>query len=164
MAEFENSIGESNEWYTPPEIFKNLDCEFDLDPCSPGKKHWVPAKKIFTKQHDGLSKNWAGFVFMNPPFGGRNGHIPWIEKFIKHGSGIGVVRAYTSSGWFHDYIPKVDCILFPKGKTKFIRPDGTIGKSPGHGIVLIGMGNKAAEVLRNCDLGIYFPIKSKKSG
>jgi hypothetical protein len=36
MAEHENSIGESDEWYTPPEIFDALGLTFDLDPCSPG--------------------------------------------------------------------------------------------------------------------------------
>ena len=30
--------------------------------------------------------------------------------------------------------------LFPRGKTKFIRPDGTVGSSPGHGIVILAIG------------------------
>ena len=45
MAEHEPSIGETSEWFTPPEIFKALELVFDLDPCSPGPGHWVPAKK-----------------------------------------------------------------------------------------------------------------------
>jgi hypothetical protein len=32
MAEHEPCIGETSEWYTPPEIFKALDLTFDLDP------------------------------------------------------------------------------------------------------------------------------------
>ena len=70
MAEHENSIGESDEWYTPPEIFHALGERFDLDPCSPGAGHWVPADKFYTKLHDGLKQPWDGFVFVNPPFGG----------------------------------------------------------------------------------------------
>jgi hypothetical protein len=31
-------------------------------------------------------------------------------------------------------------MLFPRGKTKFVRPSGLIGKQPGHAIVLLGMG------------------------
>ena len=155
MAEFENSIGKSNEWYTPPEIFKALNCEFDLDPCSPGKGHWVPAKEIYTKEDDGLSKDWEHkFVFMNPPFGGRNGHIPWLEKFIENKNGIGVCRSYTSSAWFQKYIPLMDICLFPKGKTKFVRPDGTIGRAPGHGIVLVGIGQKAMYHIIHSNLGL----------
>lgn len=152
MAEHENSIGESDEWYTPPEMFAALNCEFDLDPCSPGKDHrycTVPAKRAYTKMDDGLLQQWSGFVFMNPPYGGRNGHVPWIDKFLDHGNGIALVRSYTSAGWFHDYAVNAEIMLFPRGKTKFIRPDGSVGKSPGHGVVLLGVGLKAIAVLKN---------------
>ena len=36
MAEHENCIGETSEWYTPPEIFAALRLTFDLDPAHPG--------------------------------------------------------------------------------------------------------------------------------
>lgn len=157
MSEWEG-VGESDEWYTPPEIFNALGIEFDIDVASPGKHHWVPAKKVYTKDDDGLSKNWQGLVFMNPPFGGRNGQVPWLEKFIKHGNGIAIVAARTSSKWFQDLIPKVDAMLFPRGKTKFIRPDGTVGKSPGSGIVIIAMGDFCVQKLKDSKLGMFVTI------
>src|SRR5262249_4266353 len=46
-------IGATSDWYTPPEIFKALRLVFDLDPCSPGRDHWVPGKKIYTIDDDG---------------------------------------------------------------------------------------------------------------
>jgi DNA N-6-adenine-methyltransferase (Dam) len=100
MAEHENSIGESDEWYTPPEIFDALKLTFDFDPCSPGPDHWVPARRIYTKADDGLKQHWrkGELVFMNPPYGGRNGHVPWLRKFLAHANGIAIVRSYTSSG------------------------------------------------------------------
>jgi hypothetical protein len=152
----ENCIGETSEWYTPPEIFTKLNVTFDLDPCSPGPAHWVPAVNVITKESNGLSHPWEGFVFMNPPFGNRHGHLPWLEKFFSHNNGIAIVRAYTSSGWWHDYMPRADMIVFPRGKTQFIRPDGTVGKSPGHGVALIGMGDRACEVLLNSSLGMVW--------
>lgn len=155
MAEHEPNTGASDEWYTPPDMLQALNETYDLDPCSPGAGHWLPALRVYTKQDDGLKQNWEGFVFMNPPFGGRNGHIPWLDKFLKHGNGIAVVRAYTSAGWFHDYAVKADAMLFPKGKTKFVRPDGSIGKSPGHGVVLLAMGQRAMRSLRESGLGLY---------
>lgn len=158
MAEHEPSIGGSDEWYTPPEIFKALGLTFDLDPCSPGSGHWVSALKVYTKVDDGLSLSWSGLVFMNPPFGGRNGHVPWLRKFIEHADGIAIVRAYTSSAWFHQWAVKADAMLFPRGKTKFIRPDGSIGKAPGHGVVLLGMGKRSCEALRRSRLGLYVPL------
>ncbi len=95
---------------------------------------------------------------MNPPFGGRNGHIPWLEKFLAHGNGIGIVRAYTSAGWFHDFAIHADAMLFPRGKTKFVRPDGSVGRAPGHGIVLLAKGDRAKKALRNSGLGLYVEL------
>jgi hypothetical protein len=158
MAEHEPCIGMSSEWYTPPEIFTALGLTFDLDPCSPGLGHWVPAWRIYTKADDGLSQEWNGCVFMNPPFGGRNGHVPWLRKFLEHGNGIAIVRAYTSSDWFHEWAVRAETMLFPRGKTKFIRPDGSIGTAPGHGVVLLGMGRTANAALLQSGLGMFVPI------
>ncbi len=158
MAEHENSIGESDEWFTPPSIFDALGLRFDLDPCSPGPGHWVPADRIYTEADDGLVQPWSGSVFMNPPFGGRNGHVPWLTKFFDHNNGIAIVRAYTSSAWWHEHMPRADAILFPKGKTKFIRPDGSVGNSPGHGIVLIAMGDRHVQALANSGLGMLWRL------
>jgi hypothetical protein len=154
VAEHEPSIGASDDWYTPREIFAALGETFDLDPCSPGRGHWVPARTLYTKADDGLSQPWGGFVFMNPPFGGRNGHVPWLQRFLAHGHGIAIVRAYTSSAWFHEHAVKAHAMCFPRGKTKFIRPDGSIGKAPGHGVVLLGMGERAVQALERSGLGL----------
>ena len=154
MAEHENRIGESDEWYTPPWIFDRLGLRFDLDSCSPGPDHWVPANQVYTD--NGLEREWYGRVFMNPPFGGRNGHVPWLIKFIQHGNGIGIVRAYTSAGWFHDHMPEIDLVCFPRGKTKFIRPDGTEGSAPGHGVVIMAMGSECCDALAQSGIGMLW--------
>lgn len=156
MAEHEPCVGLSDDWYTPREYFDAIGLIYDLDPCSPGPDHWVPARKIYTKADDGLRQEWRGLVFMNPPFGAGHGHVPWLVKFLDHSNGVAIVRAYTSSDWWHDHVwPRAQTLLFPAGKTKFVRPDGTIGKSPGHGVVLIGMGALAADALRNSRLGHF---------
>jgi DNA N-6-adenine-methyltransferase (Dam) len=156
MAEHEPCLGESDDWYTPPAIFDALGIRFDLDPCSPGLGHWVPADRVYTAADDGLRQPWSGKVFMNPPFGGRNGHVPWLLKFFDHGNGIAIVRSYTSSGWWHDHMHRADALLWPRGKTKFIRPDGTVGKAPGHGVVLIGMGIECCRALEHSGLGMFW--------
>jgi DNA N-6-adenine-methyltransferase (Dam) len=159
MAEHENSIGESDNWYTPPEIFEALRLTFDLDPAHPGAgtEHCcVPAKRIYTEEEDGLAQPWHGLVWLNMPFGGRNGHVPWLRKFLAHGNGIAIVRSYTPSGWWHAEMHKAEMILFPKGKTKFIRPDGSVGRAPGHGVVLIGAGAVACKALLGSGLGMVW--------
>lgn len=179
MAEHEPCIGKSDDWYTPPHYFEAFGCWFALDPCSPGPGHWVPADEIYTKADDGLSKPWKGFVFMNPPFGGRFGHVPWLERFFAHGNGIGIVRAYTSSSWWHDWMPKADSICFPRGKTRFVPSKETrlrleeearqrarkkglstakFNNAPGHGIAIFSAGPKGREVLARCGLGMLWPI------
>ena len=159
MAEHENCIGETSEWYTPPEIFAALKLTFDLDPAHPGLGHphcCVPAHRVYTQVDDGLRQPWHGLVFCNPPYGARHGHVPWLERFIAHGNGIGVFRAYTSSGWWHALMPKVELICFPCGKTRFVRADGTIGMSPGHGTALLGMGEVACGALLRSSLGMIW--------
>jgi hypothetical protein len=163
LADHVASPHPSDDWYTPPDIFAALQLTFDLDPCSPGPSHWVPARHVYTKDDDGLAQDWTGCVFMNPPFGGRHGHVPWLEKFLAHGNGIAVVRAYTSAGWFHDYAVKADTMLFPRGKTKFIRPDGSTGSAPNHGIVLLGMGAAANDALRRSGLGLFVPVNTSRA-
>lgn len=50
----------SDEWATPEEIFNSLDEEFSftLDPCSTEENH--KCDKYFTKEDDGLKKQWGG--------------------------------------------------------------------------------------------------------
>jgi hypothetical protein len=161
MAEHELAVPlEPSEWFTPPEYFKALGLVFDLDPCSPGPDHWVPAKKIYTKADDGLRQPWHGLVFMNPPFGGRRGHVlPWLLKFFAHGNGIALCAARTSADWFHEVVvPSAELLCFPNGKTKFIRADGSVGKEPGTGVVLIGAGVVACEALKRSQLGVCMTI------
>lgn len=157
MAEHEPCIGASDNWYTPPEIFTALSLQFDLDPAS-GEGDFVPAYRKIRLPDDGLLAPWSGLIWMNPPFGGRNGQVPWLQKFNQHMNGIALVAARTSSGWWHDLVPSADCIVFPRGKTKFIRPDGSVGKSPGTGIALIGIGQRAYGALKQCDLGMFLRI------
>jgi hypothetical protein len=166
VAEHEPCIGQSDDWYTPADLLEAIGETYDLDPCAPeyGRAYYsVKAAKEYTTEHDGLAMPWEGFVFMNPPFGGRNGHVPWLVKFLEHGNGIAIVRAYTSSAWFHEHAVKADAMCFPRGKTKFVRPDGSIGKAPGHGIVLLGMGERAVKALHRANLGLCLSLSRRDS-
>ena len=100
MAEHEPCIGATSDWYTPPEIFEALGLVFDLDPCSPGLGLcFVPARRIYTEADDGLRQPWFGTVWLNPPFGGRRGQVPWLRKFFAYGNGIALCAARTSSSF-----------------------------------------------------------------
>jgi hypothetical protein len=169
MAEHENSVGASDDWHTPKSIFDALGLHFGLDPCAPTDRahYYVPADRIYTRHDDGLAQLWEPdwLVFMNPPFGGRRGHLPWVVRFLDHANGIAIVRAYTSCDWWHGLIvPRAETLLFPKGKTKFIRPDGIVGSAPGHGVALVGMGDVANAALRRSGLGWFLDLRSRDLG
>lgn len=146
--------GMSDEWYTPKYVFDALGCVFDLDPANAaiGGAH-VPCRVSYGA--DGLSQLWRGFIWLNPPFGGRNGLVPWLEKFFDHGNGIMLVPDRTSAPWFQQFAPKANAILFVNGKIKFERPDGTVGKQPSTGTALLGTGDEALRALwRANDAGL----------
>jgi hypothetical protein len=81
MAEHENCTGESDDWFTPKKYFDAINLEFDLDPAHPGigaKYCSVPVRKVHTIEADGLKQPWDGLVWLNPPYGPRYGHLPWL--------------------------------------------------------------------------------------
>lgn len=158
--------GESDEWYTPKYIFDALGVRFDLDVASPPEgPRYVPADRWFTQGMDGLSCDWDGFVWMNPPFGHQSTKRQWLQKFFEHGSGIALLPDRTSAPWWQEFAPKADAVLFMAPKVKFERPDGTIGEQPGTGTTLFAAGQKAADALIGAQsLGAAFTPSQKKFG
>src|SRR5262245_16190742 len=75
---------ETNEWYTPREIIervKDVLGSITFDPASdPIPQTWIQAEHYFTLADDGLTKDWFGHVFLNPPYGRGAGH--WAAKLI----------------------------------------------------------------------------------
>jgi len=140
------STGQSDEWYTPPWVFKALGCSFDLDVAAPTVGAFVPAEKRITA--NSLSEAWEGFVWMNPPFGARNSLTAWLAKFFDHGNGIALTPDRTSAPWFRDAFRRADMVLFTP-KIRFLRPDGTEGVSPSNGTALFAAGQRAVAALHS---------------
>ena len=139
-------IGRSNEWFTPKSIFEALGCSFDLDVAAPadGPLH-VPCRAWISR--DSLDRDWFGFIWMNPPFGGRNGLAPWLDKFFDHANGIALTPDRTSSPWFHDAWRRTDAVMFTR-KTPFLRANGESAGSPAFGTALWAIGDTGVSALR----------------
>jgi hypothetical protein len=139
--------GASDEWYTPKYVFDALGCRFDLDVAAPEDFTLtrVPASEWLF--HDSLNHPWFGFVWMNPPFGGRNSLTPWLDKFFAHGNGIALTPDRTSAPWFQDAWRRADLVLFTR-KIRFLRPDGSEGTSPSNGTALWAAGERGSWALR----------------
>jgi hypothetical protein len=141
----------SIDWYTPKHIFETLAIDFDLDPCAPeGGVSWIPAKRHYSLIDDGLSKDWQGRVWLNPPYG-KHTSI-WLEKMHRHRNGIALVFARTDCKWYHDYVAKADAISFLKGRVKFVDGLGrTGGNGAGCGSMLIAWGSDCSEAIKKMD-------------
>jgi hypothetical protein len=167
----ESTYNESKEWYTPKPIFDALGIEFDMDVCSPGADiaTWIPAKKHLTMVDDGLSCDWKGCVWMNPPYG--NDTPRWMRKLARHGNGIALVFARTGAAWFQEYAPKADALCFIASRIKFIPAKDAIDYSAGIDIrrgacgadsVLMAWGG-AMEAIKKCGLG-WMVLNSQSTG
>jgi hypothetical protein len=114
----------SNEWFTHRKCLKHYGSNSVWTPASPGRDAvpWIPAKEHLTKADDGLITPWEGFVWLNPPYGLRNGMQKWIDRFVEHGNGVILLPGYTYTQWFQNFVTKVDGILFPLFKLHLINP------------------------------------------
>jgi hypothetical protein len=137
------------EWYTPKFLFDALECQFDLDPASPGRHivPWIPVDRHYTS--NGLEREWPSnaFVWLNPPYG-RSILPNWITKFTAHGNGIALVPDRSSTVWWQELASHADLILFMNQKIPFVRPNmEAFGCFPiGH--ILVAIGDRGTKALR----------------
>ncbi len=128
-------------WGTPQDFFDKLDEEFHftLDPCATPET--AKCKKFYTKEDDGLSKDWTGeIVFCNPPYGREIKH--WVRKCSIEATHIGTVvvmliPARTDTIYFHEYIYNKAEIRFIKGRLKFVGKQKGSGSAPFPSMLII---------------------------
>jgi phage N-6-adenine-methyltransferase len=110
----------SDEWATPMQFFRSLDAEFGftLDVCATNEN--AKCDRFYTREIDGLSQQWEGVVWMNPPYGKTIG--AWMERaYLASLAGATVVclvPARTDTAWWHDYAAKGE-VRFVRGRLSF---------------------------------------------
>ena len=143
---YEPNTGQTDEWYTPAYIFEALGERFDLDVAAPADgPRYVPCSRWCSTLS--LMREWDGFVWMNPPFGARNGLEPWLEKFFAHGNGIALTPDRSSAPWWQMAANRSDAFLMLDHRVKFERPDGSVGKTPSNGTTLWAAGSRGVSAL-----------------
>lgn len=142
----------NDEWLTPPEIMAKLGT-FDLDPCAPVRRPWDTAAHHFTVEDDGLSKQWFGRVWCNPPFGREA--IKWLRKMRQHGNGIALIPARTETAMFYECVwEAADTVLFLRGRPHFHYVDGRRAPfNSGAPICLVAYGEANGHVIAASGLG-----------
>lgn len=108
----------TDDYYTPAWVFEKLGLEFDLDVASPlVAPEWIPAKRRYTIEDDGLVSPWEGLVWMNPPYSGPG---PWVEKFMDHGNGVALLPFGNSKWWRSVWVSDLPISVPPDTAIKFV--------------------------------------------
>ena len=116
-----------DEWLTPPDLLNKLG-EFDLDCCAPVNRPWDTARNHYTIKDDGLSQEWFGRVWCNPPYGREVGK--WLSRCAVHKHATALIFARTETkDWINHVWSKAHSVLFIYGRLYFYHVDGTRAKS-----------------------------------
>ena len=118
------------EWYTPAEYIdaaRAVMGGIDLDPASSAvANETVKAARYFTAEDDGLAQEWAGRVWLNPPY-----KMPLIRDFVlKLFDSQGVTEAVlltnnaTDTKWWHHAAVRSAANCFTAGRINFYNQAG----------------------------------------
>ena len=127
IGSHQSSNMKSDEYLTPPEIIKSCG-DFDLDPCAPIIRPWDMAKNHFTINDDGLSKEWNGRVWCNPPYGRQS--VNWLNKCADYRNATALIFARTETNMFFDQVwDKAYSVLFIRGRLTFYDIYGNLSRT-----------------------------------
>lgn len=150
----------NDEWYTPAKyiaLAREVMGQIDIDPASNDvAQKTVRAATYYTAETNGLDKEWRGKVWMNPPY--SRGLIgPFIGKLVdEFQSGrcteaIVLTNNSTDTAWFLAMARAGATVCFPKGRIRFLKSNGTMGRTPPQGQIFTYLGGRPlrfAEVFR----------------
>ena len=144
-AHVSNNSGE-NEWYTPEcyiESARLVMGGIDLDPASSIiANERVKANKFYTQDDDGLSFDWYGNVWMNPPYA-QPLIFQFISKLIESkeiNQAIVLVNNGTETQWGQLLLSNSSAVCFHQSRIRFIDKYGNLGQAPLQGQMICYIG------------------------
>jgi phage N-6-adenine-methyltransferase len=109
-------------WATPQDLFDRLNSEFNftLDVCATSEN--AKCARFFSPEEDGLSQQWTGVCWMNPPYGRSIGQ--WLKKAYESvaleqkqhaicDTVVCLLPARTDTAWWQDYAMRGGGDYFP---------------------------------------------------
>lgn len=154
----------NNEWYTPSEyveVARKAMGSINTDPASSEiANKTVKADAFYSIEDDGLTKEWKGNVWMNPPYA-----QPIIQQFcdklrqeIEHGNtkqACVLVNNATETAWLQGLLDFADAVWFIKGRIKYINVDGEQANSPLQGQCMLYFGENVQQFISACNGIVY---------
>jgi phage N-6-adenine-methyltransferase len=111
----------SVEYETPDGIYEPLHCEFGftLDVASTHEN--AKCANHYTAVEDGLTRDWSGVCWMNPPYG--RVMQKWVRKAYKEWQRgctvVALIPARTNTGWWHECVQDIATVRFIRGEVAF---------------------------------------------
>ena len=128
MGKNVHHMSERSDWESPAHIVAGLNAEFGLETDVCATPANAQCKRFFSPDDDGLSQEWTGTCWMNPPYGREIER--WMKKaFDSSKAGATVVclvPARPDTRWWHKYALRGE-IRFLRGRLKF---GGSINSAP----------------------------------
>jgi hypothetical protein len=141
------------ERYTPPkyiEAARTVLGEIDLDPASCKlAQRTVQAARYFTFKDDGLTREWRGRIWLNPPYH-RDLGPKFVDKLIAERvaghvtAAIMLTNNCTDASWFSKASHASAAICFSSGRVNFLREDGVTPLFPTQGQAFFYFGDDVA--------------------
>ena len=112
----------NTEWETPDEFFDivNKAFKFDIDVCATAEN--TKCKRYFSPQDDGLTQEWRGTIWCNPPYG--RSVEKWVSRardscMVNDATVVMLLPARTDTKWIHEYVFRSAHVIFLRGRLKF---------------------------------------------
>lgn len=119
----------------------------DLDPASNiVANEWIKARTFYTKENQGLDKEWRGNVWMNPPYDSKS-LKPLIDKLLHESIEQAIVLTNNNTDTKNGQclLQWASAICLVSGRVRFIKPDGSENKSPLQGQIIYYKGANLAK-------------------
>src|SRR6266567_3336565 len=154
-----------DEWFTPVEIMdavRDVLGTIDLDPASCIEAQaTVRAKRFYSIADDGLKQEWAGRVWLNPPFS-HPLHIHFVNKLIAEVASGRVSEAILlvnilPSAWLQDALEACSSVCFSRDRLRFTHQTGKVQNNK-HNLGIFFFGSDVEKFQRRfAEFGLVLP-------
>lgn len=126
MTLYETDMSDTEDAYaTKPELWRPLADSlggFNVDPASGAESEHI-ADTVYTAEDDGLSQEWHGNVWLNPPFSDKT---DWYRKAVNEVNAgnartvVALAPVDTSTQWFQNWFGRAGYICWLEGRDWYV--------------------------------------------